>query len=216
MLFRVWAYCTNKDGRRIEKVNEDALKEAMDDIYSEAKVSYYIDDSRDDNRDEIDFDKMDKIYSKIWDWWEENKYLNVGDHMIVEKESIDEVQIPNNCGYDTEIIFADDIKYLEDRRWYAVLTDREDNDLGMGSYNKEEAFRKCKEMNDRYEEEGKPREALIAEIDNRSDDPFCTGEYSDEEVIDYLNYVEANKKEEEANKSVNNMKQTEKEDEEEI
>ena len=215
MLFRVWANCVRRpNGMRIEDVDQRALDEAINEVLDDAMVNDMIDTVRDSDPTEVDDNKISKALDKIRAWWEDDKFLNVGDYMIVEKDSIDEVRIPDMCGYDTSIIFADDIKYMEDRRWYAVLTNREDDDWGFGSYNKEEAFRDCKKMNDRYEEEGKPREAYIAEIDNYYD-PVCTGEYSDEEVIDYLNYVEVNKKEE-ANKSVKNIKQTEKEDEEEI
>ena len=97
--------------------------------------------------------------------------------------------------------------------YYAVMQDKEDRDLSYGSFCKKDAFIECKEMNDRYEEEGKPREAFVAEIYNPTE---ISHEYKDNEVLCYLNSVEANKKEEEANKSDKNMKQTEKEDEEEI
>ena len=215
MLFKVWPNCvTRPKGKRIEEVDQRALDEAINEVLDEAIKDDMVDIVRDSNPTEVDDNKISKALDKIRAWWEKGKDLSLGDYMIVEKDSIDEVQIPDMCGFDSLLIFADDIKYMADRRWYAVLTNREDNDWGYGSYNKEEAFRDCKKMNDRYEEEGKPREAYIAEIDNYYD-PVCTGKYSDEEVIDYLNYVEVNKKEE-ANKSVNNMEQTEKEDEEEI
>ena len=213
MLFRVWANCSGRR-KKIEEIDQRDLDEAVNEVFDDAMENDMIDIFRDNDPNETDYTKMKKAFDKIWDWWEDTQFLYVGDYMIVEKDSIDEVHIPDMCGYNTSIIFADDIKYMADRRWYAVLTNREDKDLSYGSYNKEEAFRDCKKMNDRYEEEGKPREAYIAEIDNYYD-PVCTGKYSDEEVIDYLNYVEVNKKEE-ANKSVNNMEQTEKEDEEEI
>ena len=210
MLFKVWPNCvTRPKGKRIEEVDQRALDEAINEVLDDAIEDDMVDIVRDSDPTEVDDNKISKALDKIRAWWKKWKDLSLGDYMIVEKDSIDEVQIPDiSWGPDYLLIF-------DDSRWYAVLKNREDKDLSYGSYNKEYAFIECKYMNDRYEEEGKPREAFVAEIDNHYDSALIH-EYKDNEVLYYLNYVEASKKEEEANKSVKNMKQTEKEDEEEI
>ena len=207
MLFKVWPKdIPRPDGERIEEVDQRALDEAINEVLDDAIEDAIEDDMVDIVRNS-DPTEISKALDKIRAWWEKRKHLSLDDYMIVEKDSIDEVQIPDmSWGPDYLLIF-------DDSRWYAVLKNREDKDLSYGSYNKEYAFIECKYMNDRYEEEGKPREAFVAEIQNPAE---ISHEYKDNEVLCYLNSVEAGKKEEEANKSVNNMKQTEKEDEEEI
>ena len=56
---------------------------------------------------------------------------------------------------------------MEDRIWYAVLTDYEDNDWGIGSYDLEEAKQKVINNLDIYPN------GLIAAIDV----DVCVGEY---------------------------------------
>ena len=178
MLFRVWANCvTRPKGKRIEEVDQRALDEAINEVLDDAIKDDMVDIVRDSDPTEIS-----KALDKIRAWWEKRKKLSLDDYMIVEKDSIDEVQIPDmSWGPDYLLIF-------DDSRWYAVLKNREDKDLSYGSYNKEDAFVECKEMNDRYEEEGKPREAFVAEIHNPTE---ISHEYKDNEVLYYLNYVEA-------------------------
>ena len=208
MLFKVWPKdIPRPDGERIEEVDQRALDEAINEVLDDAIEDDMVDIFRDSDPTEVDDNKISKALDKIHAWWEKRKDLSLDDYMIVEKDSIDEVQIPDmSWGSDYLLIF-------DDSRYYAVLKNREDKDLSYGFYDKEYAFIECKFMNDRYEEEGKPREAFVAEIHNPGE---ISHEYKDNEVLCYLNSVEANKKEEEANKSVNNMEQTEKEDEEEI
>lgn len=52
------------------------------------------------------------------------------------------------------------------KKWYAVMTDKEDNDWGTGSFELSEATKKCKEFNNENERNGFPREAYIAVIEN--------------------------------------------------
>ena len=52
------------------------------------------------------------------------------------------------------------------KKWYAVLTDREDSNWGTGSFELSEAIKKCKEFNNENERNGFPREAYIAVIEN--------------------------------------------------
>lgn len=52
------------------------------------------------------------------------------------------------------------------KKWYAVLTDREDSDWGIGSFELSEATKKCKEFNNENERNGFPRESYIAVIEN--------------------------------------------------
>lgn len=47
--------------------------------------------------------------------------------------------------------------------WYAVLMDKDDNDWGTGSHDKDEAFQMARDMDAQY----------VAVIDN-SNDPICT------------------------------------------
>ena len=207
MIFKVWPKdIPRPEGKRIEEVDQRALDEAINEVLDDAIEDAIEDDMVDIVRNS-DPTEISKALDKIRAWWEKRKHLSLDDYMIVEKDSIDEVQIPDmSWGSDYLLIF-------DDSRYYAVLKNREDKDLSYGFYDKEYAFIECKYMNDRYEEEGKPREAFVAEIYNPTE---ISHEYKDNEVLCYLNSVEANKKEEEANKSDKNMEQTEKEDEEEI
>lgn len=54
----------------------------------------------------------------------------------------------------------------ENKMWYAVLRDREDNDWGTGSYDLEEAKQMCKDLG---------KEAYIAVIEE-GNDPVCIEE----------------------------------------
>ena len=216
MIFKVWPKnIPRPDGERIEEASNADLVEAIEKVFNHALKNNAVDIHRSDDMYEeaLDKDKINRAYGKIVDWWEDNHFLNVGDYTLQKRDSIDDVQIPDKGIYDTDIIFFADDYVAGHKNWYAVMQDKEDRDLSYGSFCKRDAFIECKEMNDRYEEEGGPREAFVAEIQNPAE---ISHEYKDNEVLCYLNSVEANKKEEEANKSDKNMKQTEKEDEEEI
>lgn len=62
------------------------------------------------------------------------------------------------------------------KKWYAVMTDREDNDWGIGSYELSEATKMCKDINNENERNGFGREGYIAVIDNSTDNPVCVEE----------------------------------------
>lgn len=62
------------------------------------------------------------------------------------------------------------------KKWYAVMTDREDNDWGTGSFTLSEATKMCKEINNENERNGFTRDGYIAVIDNSTDNPVCIEE----------------------------------------
>ena len=72
------------------------------------------------------------------------------------------------------------------RLWYAVMTDREDDDWGYGCFDKELAISWMHELNEEFSAKGINPEAYIAVIDagydehyNATADPLCIDEIED-------------------------------------
>ena len=225
MIFKVWPKdIPRPEGERIEEASNADLVEAIEKTFNHALKNHAVDIHRNDDMYEeaLDKDKINRAYGKIVDWWEDNHFLNVGDYTLQKRDSIDDVQIPDKGIYDTDIIFFADDYVAGHKNWYAVMQDKEDRDLSYGSFCKRDAFIECKEMNDRYEEEGGPREAFVAEIQNPTEkDSVLIHEYKDNEVLYYLNSwkeMEAAKSDlpDKAAKEQQKSKQIKKENEAEI
>lgn len=104
MIFKVWANnCVRPKGQRIIEASKKDLEEAVERVFTDAENSGLINILTED--DEIDNDKMDAAYSKIYEFYEKNKSLDAGDWMIIEAESIYDVEVPNGCPGDASIIF---------------------------------------------------------------------------------------------------------------
>ncbi len=99
MLYKVWGQnCVRPKGQRIIEASEKDLDEAYEAVMNEALIQEYIDITKDDDEDEIDYDKQDAAYSKISKYFDENKCIDCGDYRIVDAEDKDDICIPNVCG----------------------------------------------------------------------------------------------------------------------
>ena len=61
---------------------------------------------------------------------------------------------------------------MENKIWYAIMQDNDDQDWGTGTFDREEAIDRVKAMRDEYPE------AYIAVIDD-DEDPICIEEIRD-------------------------------------
>lgn len=106
MLYKVWAQnCVRPKGMRIVEATQEDLNEVFDKIYNLASESNLIDDSLDEDENEIEHTKVEKYYGMIKDYWEKNKSISAGDYMIVDVEDKNDIQIPNACYGDESFIF---------------------------------------------------------------------------------------------------------------
>lgn len=102
MLYKVWARCCTRK-KYIEDAKIDDLNDAFERIFDDAINSNLIDIFTSD--DEIDIEKEEEAFNKISEYFEKNKMINCGDWMIVETDDKWGINIPNMCGYDSNIIF---------------------------------------------------------------------------------------------------------------
>ena len=102
MLYKVWAACCTRK-KYIEDAKIDDLNDAFERIFDDAINSNLIDIFTSD--DEIDIEKEEEAFNKISEYFEKNKMINCGDWMIVETDDKLGINIPNMCGYDSNIIF---------------------------------------------------------------------------------------------------------------
>lgn len=93
MLVKVYAKCC-KVNQYIQEVDQDDLFNAIQDIYYDAM-----------DRNIINTVVDNQYLTKIQEYFNKNKCISVGDYMIMEVDSLDEITIPNCLGWDTEFIF---------------------------------------------------------------------------------------------------------------
>ncbi len=75
---------------------------------------------------------------------------------------------------------------MEDRIWYAILKDNEDNDWGTGTFDRDEAIHMLRETREFYPD------ALIAVILDGPPDPVCIEEIRDIEPTLYVSDLALN------------------------
>lgn len=109
MLYKVWAQnCVRPKGMRIVEATESDLQKVFDEIFDQAceenLIEPYILDE-DGDFEQMDDWKVSAAYEQIKKWWDDCKTISSGDYMIVEAESRFDVEIPNACYGDTNMIF---------------------------------------------------------------------------------------------------------------
>ena len=96
MLVKVYAKCCNVN-QYIQEVDQDDLIDAIQEIYEDAEDRNII--------NTVDEKLIEKYLTEIHEYFNQNKRISVGDYMIMEVESLNDVTIPNCLGWDTQFIF---------------------------------------------------------------------------------------------------------------
>lgn len=101
-IYKVWARCcVRPKGKRIERVWDDDLKDAifkvMDVAVEEGTIDYFTEEG------EMDDEKYSSYFEKAEQYFAETGCIGVGDYEIVRAYDAAEIQIPNVCSYDTFI-----------------------------------------------------------------------------------------------------------------